>query len=81
MASSTNAKEAEPISAEQERDFDAMMRRVGIDVPADRRDGALAVYRDLMRAAALVHVERSPAQWTVHAYRVDTIARAKDASK
>jgi len=75
------AAEGEPIPADLDRDFDLMMRRAGIEVPDERRQGAVAVYRDLMRAAALVHVERSPGQWTAHAYRIETIARARDERK
>jgi hypothetical protein len=71
-------KQSEPLPAELERDFDFMMRHAGIEVMEDRRTGAVHVYRDLMRAVALVHTTRSPRQWVAHAYSVDTVTRAKD---
>ncbi len=36
-------------------EFDALMGRAGITIPADRRDGLLAGYADLRAQVALLH--------------------------
>lgn len=81
MTQRADDKQSEALPAELERDFDFMMRHAGIDVVKDRRTGAVHVYRDLMRAVALVHTVRSPRQWTAHAYSVETVTRAKDETR
>lgn len=66
---------------EAEAHFDLLARRAGLEVPAERRHGAITAYIDLIRTARLLHVSRRPDQWTSHVYRVDTITAAKDEHK
>jgi hypothetical protein len=41
-----------------EREFDLLMSRCGIEVPPDRRAGALAVYLEMKRLAELMRQPR-----------------------
>jgi hypothetical protein len=43
-----------PSAAELAAEFDVLMRRAGITVPADRRAGVLASYADLQEQIALL---------------------------
>ena len=53
-----------------EREFDAMLARSGLRVPADLRAGTLAGYRDLRRLADLVHRVESPEDEPAAVYRM-----------
>jgi hypothetical protein len=44
-----------PSKDELEAEFDILMRRAGITVPADRRAAVLASYADLHEQIALLH--------------------------
>ena len=44
-----------PSAPELAAEFDILMRRAGITVPADRRAGVLASYADLREQIALLH--------------------------
>ena len=41
-----------------EQEFNVLMARAGVVVPADRRAGAVAGFKDLRRMAALLHGHR-----------------------
>jgi hypothetical protein len=41
-----------------EQEFDILMARAGAVVPADRRAGVVAGFKDLRRMAALLHAHR-----------------------
>lgn len=77
MAKTADLAESEKITPTQERDFDFMMDHANIVVPPDRKQGTIGVYRDLMRAAALVHRHRPPSRWSSQIFRVETISRIK----
>ena len=44
-----------PSSDELAAEFDILMRRAGITVPAERREGVLTSYADLRAQMALLH--------------------------
>jgi hypothetical protein len=41
-----------------EREFDVVMRKAGLSVPAERRAGTLAAYADMQRMAAILRQPR-----------------------
>lgn len=58
-----------------EREFDLLMLRCGIDVPSDRRIGALAVYLELTRMAVLLRQPRDAASEPSNIFSLEAILR------
>ena len=58
-----------------EREFDLLMARLGIDVPSDRRVGALAVYLELKRMAVLLRQPRDAESEPSNIFSLDAILR------
>lgn len=59
----------------QEREFDMLMARYGVDVPPDRRVGALAVFRELTRMAELLRQPREAADEPSNIFSLHSILR------
>ena len=60
-----------------ERELDMLMAKAGATVPADRKAGILAGYRDLKRMAALLRQPRTAADETSNIYSLASFARSK----
>ncbi len=61
------------MSAEHDRlarEFDLLMTSSGVVVPAERRSGAVAVFRDLKRMTLLLRQPRSAASEPSNVYRL-----------
>ena len=58
-----------------EQEFDVLMRRAGIAVPADRRAGVIAGYTDIKRMAALLRQPRTAADEPSNIYRLAASSR------
>jgi hypothetical protein len=62
---------AEKPSAETlEAEFDGLMARAGLTIPAERRAGCLQDFADLREQLALLHQRRAPTVEPAHIYRV-----------
>lgn len=68
---------AQQTREQTERDFEFFMRRAGLSVSEARRKGAIAVYEDLIKSAALLHAPRDASAWGANVFVVDTVVRAK----
>jgi hypothetical protein len=53
--------------------FDSAMRRAGMEVPEDLREGTFAVYRELMAMAAMVRTPRDAESEPANQFRVDAV--------
>jgi len=51
-----------------EQEFDMLMTKAGIELPADRRAGVIAGYKDMKRVAALLHQHWTAADETSNVY-------------
>jgi len=60
-----------------EREFDMLMAKAGADIPADRKAGVLAGYRDMKRMAALLRQPRSEAAEPSNIYCLTGFARSR----
>jgi hypothetical protein len=56
-------------------DFDRLMARYGIQVPADLRQGALTVHLELTRMAQRLRVPRPAESEPAHVFDVDALLR------
>ena len=55
-----------------ENEFEVIMRRCGLIVPAERRSGTLATYRELSLMAALLRQPRDAASEPSNVFAIDT---------
>lgn len=60
-----------------EREFDMLMAKAGANVPADRKAGIVAGYRDMRRLAALLRQPRTAADEPSNIYCLTTLVRSK----
>jgi hypothetical protein len=60
-----------------EREFDMLMAKAGAQVPADRKAGIVAGYRDLKRMAALLRQPRTAADETSNVFSLKSFVRSK----
>ena len=60
-----------------EREFDVLMAKAGAKVPADRKAGILAGYKDMKRLALLLRQPRSEAAEPSNVYSLTGFARSK----
>jgi hypothetical protein len=60
-----------------EREFDVLMAKAGAKVPADRKAGILAGYKDLKRMTLLLRQPRSEAAEPSNIYSLTGFARSK----
>jgi hypothetical protein len=63
--------------ASLERELDMLMTKAGAVVPADRKAGIVAGYRDLKRMAALLRQPRTAADETSNIFSLRSFARGK----
>ena len=57
-----------------EHEFDVLMAKAGAQVPADRKAGVLAGYRDLKRMAGLLRQPRTAADEPSNVYSLTRLA-------
>jgi hypothetical protein len=60
---------------DDEQEFDLLMAKCGVAVPPDRRDGSLAVFRELKRMAALLRQPRDAASEPANIFCLHAILR------
>ena len=60
-----------------EAEFDALMAKAGAKIPADRKAGVLAGYRDMKRLTALLRQPRSAADEPSNIYSLAAHARSE----
>lgn len=60
-----------------EQEFDAVMARCGHDVPVDLRPGALAVYLELTRMAALLRQPRAAESEPANVFNLRALLRER----
>jgi hypothetical protein len=60
-----------------EREFDMLMAKAGAEVPADRKAGAVAGYKDMKRMAALLRQPRTAADEPSNVYSLTGFVRSK----
>jgi hypothetical protein len=63
--------------ADLERELDMLMTKAGAAVPADRKAGIVAGYRDLKRMAALLRQPRTAADETSNIFSLQSFVRSK----
>jgi hypothetical protein len=62
-----------------ERELDILMARIGAEVPADRKAGVIAGYKDMKRMTALLRQPRSAADEPANIYSLVPFVRSKRA--
>jgi len=62
-----------------ERELDLLMVRIGAEVPADRKAGIIAGYKDMKRMTALLRQPRSAADEPSNIYSLTPFMRSKRA--
>ena len=60
-----------------EREFDVLMAKAGAKVPADRKAGIVAGYKDIKRMTALLRQPRTEAAEPSNIYSLAGFARSK----
>lgn len=60
-----------------ERELDMLMARIGAEVPADRKTGVIASYKDIKRMAALLRQPRTAAAEPSNIYSLTPLLRRK----
>ena len=60
-----------------ERELDMLMARIGAEVPADRKAGVIAGYKDMKRMVALLRQPRSAAAEPSNVYSLTPFLRRK----
>jgi hypothetical protein len=70
---------SEEEDAALEREFDALMARAGAEVPADRRAGIVAGYKDMKRMTVLLRQPRSEAAEPSNIYSLTPFAGRRTA--
>jgi hypothetical protein len=63
--------------ADREREFDMLMAKAGAQVPAERKAGIVAGYRDLKRMAALLRQPRTAADETSNIFSLKSFMRSR----
>ena len=63
--------------ASLERELDMLLAKAGAAVPADRKAGIVAGYRDLKRMAALLRQPRTAAAEPSNIYSLKSFVRSK----
>jgi len=63
--------------ADLERELDMLMAKAGAEVPADRKAGIVAGYRDLKRMTALLRQPRTAAAEPSNIYSLESFVRSK----
>ena len=63
--------------ANLEAEFDMLMAKAGAQVPADRKAGIVAGYRDMKRMAALLRQPRTAADETSNVFSLKSFVRSK----
>ena len=63
--------------ADLERELDMLMAKAGAQVPAERKAGIVAGYRDLKRMAALLRQPRTAADETSNIFSLKSFMRSK----
>ena len=63
--------------ADLERELDMLMAKAGAKVPAERKAGIVAGYRDLKRMAALLRQPRTAADETSNIFSLKGFMRSK----
>jgi hypothetical protein len=56
-------------------EFDVFARRVGLDIPADRRAAVFAGFKDLRRMAALLRQPRTAADESAGTFSILSVTR------
>jgi hypothetical protein len=56
-------------------EFDVFARRAGLDIPADRRAGVFAGFKDLRRMLALMRQPRTAAHEPASTYSILSVTR------
>ncbi|MBO0765248.1 MAG: hypothetical protein J2P50_11760 [Hyphomicrobiaceae bacterium] len=62
-----------------ERELDVLMAKAGAEMPADRKAGIIAGYKDMKRMAALLRQPRGAAAEPSNVYSLTGFARSKRA--
>ena len=60
-----------------EQEFDMLMAKAGVELPADRKAGAIAGYKDMKRMAALLRQPRTAADEPSNVYSLTGFVRSK----
>jgi len=63
--------------ADLERELDMLMAKAGAQVPAERKAGIVAGYRDLKRMSALLRQPRAAADETSNIFSLKSFMRSK----
>lgn len=69
------------VDAALERELDMLLAKAGATVPADRKAGIVAGYRDIKRMAALLRQPRSAAAEPSNVFSLVPLARPKGAHR
>jgi hypothetical protein len=67
---------ADDSDAAVEREFEVLMARAGVEVPADRKAGAIAGYKDMKRMVALLRQPRTAADEPSNVYSLTGFVRS-----
>jgi hypothetical protein len=59
-----------------EQEFDMLMTKAGVELPADRRVGVIAGYKDMKRMAALLRQRRTAADEPSNIYSLTGFVRS-----
>jgi hypothetical protein len=60
-----------------EQEFDLLMAKAGVELPAGRRAGAIAGYKDMKRLVAVLRQPRTAADEPSNVYSLTGFARSK----
>jgi hypothetical protein len=60
-----------------EQEFDVLMAKAGVELPADRRAGAIAGYKDMKRLAAVLRQPRTAADEPSNVYSLTGFTRSR----
>jgi len=60
-----------------DQEFDVLMAKAGVELPADRKAGVVAGYKDMKRMAALLRQPRTAADEPSNVYSLTGFLRSK----
>ena len=63
-------------SDSSEHEFDVLMAKAGMEVPRERRAGAVACYQELRRMSALINAPRNAADEPSNVFSLSNILRS-----
>ena len=79
MGKSGGTGSPEADQAQLERELDALLAKAGADVPADRKAGIVAGYRDMRRLASLLRQPMTAADEPSNIFRLEDAKQGRRA--